>query len=66
VVVDNSPVDAGPSRCPLRTTATWCAAALAVVAVGVLAFVVEQRSLVGAGREVRTANREWLGVAVLA
>lgn len=42
------------------------AVALAVVAVGGLAFVVEQRSLVGASQEVRTANREWLGVAVLA
>lgn len=42
------------------------AVALAVVAVGVFAFAVEQRSLVGAGSEVRTSDREWLGVALLA
>ena len=42
------------------------AVVMALVAVGVLAFVVEQRALLGAGREVRTADREWLGVAVLA
>ena len=66
-MVDNSPVDAeAESVRSANHHRVVRAVALAVVAVGGLAFVVEQRSLVGASQEVRTANREWLGVAVLA
>ena len=66
-VVDDSPVDAEAESVPSANHHRVVrAVALAVVAVGALAFAVEQRSLVGAGREVRAADREWLGVAVLA
>ncbi len=65
--MDNSPVDAETESVPSANHHRVVrVVALAVVAVGAFAFAVEQRSLVGAGREVRAADREWLGVAVLA
>jgi uncharacterized membrane protein YbhN (UPF0104 family) len=38
---------------------------IGAVAVGVLAFVVEERALLGAGRQLEGADRDWLGIAVL-
>jgi len=66
-VVDNSEVDAEAESVPSANHHRVVRAlALAVVAAGVLAFIFEQRALLGDGRAVRTANREWLGVALLA
>jgi uncharacterized membrane protein YbhN (UPF0104 family) len=42
------------------------AVAIAVVGVSVVAFVLEQRSLLGASRDMRNPDRGWLAVAVLA
>jgi uncharacterized membrane protein YbhN (UPF0104 family) len=42
------------------------AIAVAFVALGLIAFVVEQRALLGAGHEMRTVHREWLAGAMVA
>ncbi len=55
-----------PSTCLLRTPIPRLRSlAIAAVVVGVLAFVVEERSLLGAGRQLEGADRGWLAVAVL-